>query len=76
MAANEPREIALGRNEYNRVTDCGIEIPDLSNPWVIHCYPTFKGRKAHITAGVGRCWCEPKIEWHDGIACYIHNDTH
>lgn len=67
------REPAVGRNEYERVQDCGIQIPDLSNPWIIHCYPT---RDAHVTDGAVRCWCEPDYEWHDGIMVCIHRDTH
>lgn len=36
-----------------------------------HVYPQFKGERAHNTESAD-CWCEPRIEHHEGAVIVIH----
>lgn len=55
-----------------QIQQCGTALPDMSNPYVFHVYPTHKGEPVHDTNHGGECWCEPTCERHGEQSIWYH----
>lgn len=54
------------------IEQCGRALPDMSNPFIIHCHPVFPNEPKHDTMHGGACWCEPERQEEGNKVVWVH----